>query len=214
MTEAHIMPGLAHASLISAKTFCDAGCKVMFDDDECRVYFKDELVLVGGRDAATGLWQLPINPVGQARQALTDVDHLDLQVPASQVHHAANCLYTMPYKQNQLKYMHQSFFSLPIQQILDAAMNNQLKGIPFLSKPDLIRKYLPPSPATPKGRMKQPRTGLCSTRKKVARKREVAAMRRAKKESEPDEKNEANNIYFLASLADKQTGTIYTHVNH
>ena len=89
-------------------------------------------------------------------------------------------------------------------------MNNQLEGIPFLSKPNLIRKYLPPSPATPKGRMKRPRTGLRSTRKKVARKREVAAMRRAKKESEPDEKNEANNMFCFAALADKQTGTMYT----
>ena len=64
MTEAHIVPGLAHASLISTRKFCDAGCKVMFGGDECRVYFKDEIVLVGGRDAAIGLWQLPINPVG------------------------------------------------------------------------------------------------------------------------------------------------------
>ena len=96
----------------------------MFGDDECRVYFKYELVLVGGRDAETGLWQLPINPAGWASQASTVVDHLDLQVPASQVHHAANGLYTMPYKQNQLKYMHQSFFILPIQQIVDAATNN------------------------------------------------------------------------------------------
>ena len=107
--------------------------------------------------------------------------------------------------------MHQSFFSLLIQQIVDAAMNNQLEGIPFLSKPELIRKYLPPSPATPKGRMKRQRTGLRSTRKKVARKREVAAMRRAKKDSEPDEKNEANNIFCFAALADKQTGTMYTN---
>ena len=173
----------------------------MFDDDECRVYFRDELVLVGGRDAETGLWQLPINPAGRASQTSTVVDHLDLQVPSSQVHHAAHGLYTMPYRQNQLKYMHQYFFSLPIQQIVDAAMNNQLEGIPFLSKPELIRKYLPPSPATPKGRMKRPRKGLQSTRKKVARKREVAEMRRAKKESEPDEKNEANNIFCFAALA-------------
>ena len=106
--------------------------------------------------------------------------------------------------------MHQSFFSLPIQQIVDAAMNNQLEGIPFLSKPELIRKYLPPSPATPKGRMKQPRTGLRTTRKKVTRKREVAAMRKARIESEPDEKNEANNIFCFTVLADKQTGTMYT----
>ena len=33
----------------------------MFDKEECRVYFKNKLVLVGGRDIATGLWQLPID---------------------------------------------------------------------------------------------------------------------------------------------------------
>ena len=32
--EAHIVPGLAHASLISIKIICDAGCKVTYDDDE------------------------------------------------------------------------------------------------------------------------------------------------------------------------------------
>jgi hypothetical protein len=33
-------------------------------------------------------------------------------------------------------------------------------------KADLVRKYLAPSPATPKGRMKRPRTGIRSTRTK------------------------------------------------
>ena len=96
MTEAHIVPGLAHASLISTRNFCDAGCKVMFDKEECRVYFKNKLVLVGGRDVATGLWQLPINPAEQAKPAASIVNHLDLQVPTNQIHHAANRLYTMP----------------------------------------------------------------------------------------------------------------------
>ena len=31
VTEAHIVPGLAHASLISTRIFCEAGCKVIFD---------------------------------------------------------------------------------------------------------------------------------------------------------------------------------------
>ena len=35
-------------------------------------------------------------------------------------------------------------------------------------------------------------------------------MRTAKKESEPNETNEANNIFCFAALADKQTGTMYT----
>jgi len=42
MTNAHIVPKLAHSSLISTRKFCDAGCKVVFDIDECRVYYNEE----------------------------------------------------------------------------------------------------------------------------------------------------------------------------
>ena len=73
MTEAHVVPGLAHSSLISTKKFCEAGCVVVFDRLECRVYFGpksvqhriasiEELVLTGSRDESTGMWKLPINP--------------------------------------------------------------------------------------------------------------------------------------------------------
>ena len=64
MTEAHIVPGLAHSSLISTKKFCEAGSVVVFDEQECRVYYgpkaikhkitsAEELVLTGGRDKAS-----------------------------------------------------------------------------------------------------------------------------------------------------------------
>jgi len=62
MTQAHIVPGLAHSSLIFTKAFCDAGCKVSFGEFECRVYFKNKLMLAGSRDPKTMLWRLPINP--------------------------------------------------------------------------------------------------------------------------------------------------------
>ena len=62
VTEAHIVPGLSHSSLISTRKFCEAGCKVIFDVKECRVYYNNKLVLSGGRDPRTGLWQLPVNP--------------------------------------------------------------------------------------------------------------------------------------------------------
>ena len=55
MTEAHIVPRLSHSSLISTKVFCDAGCKVFFDEFECKVYYKGELMLTGGRDKKTGM---------------------------------------------------------------------------------------------------------------------------------------------------------------
>ena len=58
--EAHIVLGLAHASLISIKILCDAGCKVIYEDDECRVYYNKKLVWLGQREPQTGLWILPL----------------------------------------------------------------------------------------------------------------------------------------------------------
>ena len=50
ITEAHIVPKLTQMSLVLTRKFCDAGCKVIFDVYECRVYYLDKLVLVGTRD--------------------------------------------------------------------------------------------------------------------------------------------------------------------
>ena len=85
----------------------------------------------------------------------------------STMHAANSSLYTLPYKQNQLKYMHQSFFNAPLKMLIEAALNNQFTGIPFIDNPNFICKYLAPSPATPKGIMKKPKAGMLSTRKKL-----------------------------------------------
>ena len=85
----------------------------------------------------------------------------------STLHTENASLYKLPYKQNQLNYMHQECFNAPIKMLLDAAYNNQLKDIPFINNEDNIRKYLAPSPATPKGRMKKPEADIRSTRKKL-----------------------------------------------
>ena len=69
---------------------------------------------------------------------------------------AAATLYTLPYKQQKIKYMHQTFFAMPVATLEKAINNNQLKGIPMMNIKDIWR-HLPPSPATPKGRMKKPR---------------------------------------------------------
>ena len=166
MTEAHIVPGLQHSSLISTKKFCDAGCKVIFDEQECRVYYKGELVLSGGRDERTRMWKLPINPVSKTN----NIEGLDLHIPRQRRQgtirtNTANNLYTLPYKHQQLKYMHQAFFSPPSQTIIEAANNDQLQGIPCLHSPKQVKKYLAPSPATSKGRLKKQRANVRTTRK-------------------------------------------------
>ena len=39
MTEAHIVPGI-EILLIATKKVCDARCQVVFDKEECRIYYK------------------------------------------------------------------------------------------------------------------------------------------------------------------------------
>ena len=150
VTEAHIVPGLAHSSLISTRKFCEAGYKVIFDTNEYKVYYKGKLVLARGKDNNTALWKLPINPKTKPipnRQG----HHIEsLKIcnagckKQSTLHKANSSLYTLPYKQNQLKYMHQAFFNAPIKMLIDAAHNNQLTGVPFINNADNIRKYLAP----------------------------------------------------------------------
>ena len=49
MTAAHIVPGLPHSSFILTKKFCKAGCRVVFDNMKCRVYYNGEMVLSGSK---------------------------------------------------------------------------------------------------------------------------------------------------------------------
>ena len=70
----------------------------MYDENEVRVIYKGKLVLSVGRDA-----------VNTAHAAL------NLQMPRTHTtpkarHIAAASVYTLPYKQQQLKYMHQNVF--------------------------------------------------------------------------------------------------------
>ena len=80
MAEAHIVPGLAHASLISTFFCSDAGCKVVLDIAECRMYYEEKVVLTGTRDEAAALSELPINPAGVPGQVPATIKSLDLHL--------------------------------------------------------------------------------------------------------------------------------------
>ena len=127
ITEAHIIPGLAHASLISTRKFCDAGYKVVFDMNECRVYYNRKIVLVGDQDPTTQLWRLPIKPNKKSSNSSSTINNLDRHLQNNQpIPHTANTLYTLPYKQNQLKYMHQVFCNAPLQTLHCKRSSKQL----------------------------------------------------------------------------------------
>eukprot|EP00804_Cyclotella_cryptica_P015897 CCRYP_006383-RA/>CCRYP_006383-RA protein AED:0.07 eAED:-0.04 QI:0/0/0/1/0/0/2/0/1375 len=213
ITEAHIVPGLSHSSLVATRKFCDAGCQIIFDADECQVNYKGKVVLSGNRDPSSGLWRVPINPT----KPVHNLTQLNLSPTHSQEQYASN-LYTLPFKQQQVKYIHQAFFSPPIHTLLKAISNGQLEGVPYM-KSDLIRKYLAPSPATSKGRMKRPRMGIRSTR--TGANKEPDPMHPLQEPS-PTTTSTVNvipfetiddsvcNVFCYAALADKQAGTMYT----
>ena len=77
MTKAHIVLGLEHSSLVSKENICEADYKVVFDEQECRVYYKDELVLSRGRVKRTDIWKLWIDLVSKNK-----LEGLDLLIPA------------------------------------------------------------------------------------------------------------------------------------
>jgi hypothetical protein len=56
----HIVPGITMASLIGIRILCKAGCKVVFDDEKCEVFYKNNIILKGYKDPNTDLWTLPI----------------------------------------------------------------------------------------------------------------------------------------------------------
>ena len=106
-----------------------------------------------------GLWILPID--GQTS--------LGEEEPAQERQHlfsiAAATVHILPNKQQNVKYMHQTFFAMPLAALEKAMSNTQLKRFPMMNLKD-IKRHLPPSPATSEGRMKRPRGGVRSTRQK------------------------------------------------
>jgi len=56
----HIVPGITMASLIRIRILCKAGCKVVFDDEKYKVFYKNNIILRGYKDPTTDVWTLPI----------------------------------------------------------------------------------------------------------------------------------------------------------
>jgi len=184
VTQAHIIPGLAHSSLLSIARFCDNGYTVTYDKQKCTIRDgSNNTVLQGQRNPHTMLWEIPItatpHPVAQP------------SLPHHLTHHAAHHVHTIPHIQNRVKYMHQAMFCPPIQTLLRAVNLGFLQGFPFLTSHN-VTKHLVLSPATVKGRMRLTPQGHQSTRRLAPT------------------PNTPANIFCFAALADKQNRTFYT----
>jgi len=128
----HIVPDLTHASVLGVQTLCNAGCKVVLDDDEYRVYYNRKIVLRGFKGPTTDLWVTALNNPNPR----TTPDYLDLQTTHStqRFHEIANHVYFITTKQNTVKYMHQSMCSPMPSTLLKAIKIGHLDGVPHLNE--------------------------------------------------------------------------------
>jgi hypothetical protein len=147
-TLTHVVPGLAHSSLLSIKQLCDNGCHVIFTKNDCKVYRKAELMLVGKRHPATGLWVVPTND-----------SSIPTKPPRAFATHAAHNAYQTSSKAKLIQFLHQCAFSPPPSTWIKAINNNQFSSWPGLTA-DAVRRYLPDSTATAKGQMKKTPAGV------------------------------------------------------
>jgi hypothetical protein len=165
----YIMPDVTSASLFGIRVLCKAGCTVVFNDNKCQVIYNRKIIHTGYKDPASKIWTLLILLVDEV-QTTHDAAHYSPLSPcvSSTPHHAINFSYHRTTKENNVNFMHQSLCNPPKSLLLAAICQGFLLGAPHLSI-KAIAKYLPPSLATSKGHMKQPRKGLCSTTPKIPR---------------------------------------------
>ena len=211
MRRGHIVPGLAHTTLLSIRQFCLWGATVLFTRHECRVYWKGKLVLKGTIDETTKLWVLPIAPDGPPKTDVIPDEWSD--AVKEQLAHVCCSAYAIKSARARIKYLHQCLFSPPIPTLLAAIKNGQLRSWPGLTA-RAVQRYLAESPATVKGHMKRPRQGIRSGTKPPrlsARQREMIRdiINRGTRNPADMLVAENDDIFCCAALADRNENTVY-----
>ena len=127
----HILPGITMASLIGIRILCKAGCKVVFNDEKCEVFYNNDIILRGYKDPTTDLWTLPITHDEVAKttqESLSECAQKDCATKRTQqrfgpgldcsqhnlVVESAGFSYVRTTKINNVKFPHQSSAICPL----------------------------------------------------------------------------------------------------
>jgi hypothetical protein len=147
-SKAHVLPGMAHHSLLSVGQLCDESYIVTFQQDTVTICNSDNAKLLSGpRDATTGLWRI------------------NLKQPNKKVHNpTSNSLYELRNTGSLVHYLQKALFSPTKSAMLQAVKDGHLITWPGLTE-DSINKHLKMTPATAMGHMNQRRQNIRSTSK-------------------------------------------------
>lgn len=88
------------------------------------------LVLMGRSVGSGDLWIVPIDGKEQIIAQASTITQNPLQLAAATV-------YTLPYKQQKMRYMHQTFMTMPAPTLEKAVQNNQFRGFPCMNVKDI-----------------------------------------------------------------------------
>jgi hypothetical protein len=147
-SKAHVIPGMAHHSLLSVGQLCDKGYIVIFQQDTVTICNSESSKLLSGpRDETTGLWRINLK---QANKHIPDP--------------IANNVYELRNTGALVHYLQKSLFSPTKAAMLQAVKNGHLITWPGLTE-DAINKHLKLTPATAMGHMNQRRQNIRSTSK-------------------------------------------------
>ena len=122
---AYIVPGMAHTLIVSIKVLTYAGCKFIYDKDDCRVSFNKKIVWAGGKEPTTGVCVLPINPIEKKIQPIRHLNNSTMLHDPTKYHMAASA-YNMKNKESLIKYLHKCLFSPTKRTLVKAIENKQL----------------------------------------------------------------------------------------
>jgi hypothetical protein len=146
--KAHVFPGMANHSLLSAGQLCDEGYIVTFKQASVTICdFEKSQILSGPRDLNTGLWRINLKQT---------YNHIPEPI--------ANNVYELRNTGALVHYLHKALFSPNKSAMLQAVKDGHLLTWPGLTE-DAINKHLKLTPATAMGHMNQRRQNIRSTSK-------------------------------------------------
>jgi hypothetical protein len=153
----HIFNHLKSGSLISIGQLCDDDCVALFTTYDVKLYKNGQVIIVGTRDNANGLWTIPLAP--KSAPSLPQ-----LQAPLRNRHHSANgAIRHRATKQDLAAFLHACGFGPLPSTFLRAIQRGHFDSWPGLTAL-LVTKHLPKSLATSKGHLRMEQKNLQSTK--------------------------------------------------
>jgi hypothetical protein len=147
-SNAHVLPAMAHHSLLSVGQLCDEGYIVTFKQDTVKNCDSgNSQILSGPRDVTPGLWRINLKQT-----------HNHIPQPI------ANNVYKLRNAGALFHYLHKALFSPTKSAMLQAVKDGNLITWPGLTE-DTINKHLKLTPATAMVHMNQRQQNILSTSK-------------------------------------------------